>query len=185
MFSKAIAKTALCAVFALLLFGTVDAQKKTSGKKAIPKKAAAGPVVTQIDIEGLKALLVSKGKPMLINFWATWCDPCREEFPDLVKLDVKYRGKLNVITISLDDLEDIKTAVPKFLKEQNAQMPAYLLRTPDESAAIALVSKDWSGSLPMTVIVNTKGETAYQKSGKFNTEILTSEIEKVLMSAEP
>src|SRR5207253_1033630 len=78
---------------------------------------AALPIVTQIDIEGLKPLLKPNGKPLLINFWATWCDPCREEFPDLVRIDAEFRGKIDVITVSLDDLADIKTYVPKFLAE--------------------------------------------------------------------
>lgn len=178
MISRVLAKTAWCAVFAFLLSGVVFAQKKATVK---PKpKTVAGPKVTQIDIEGLRSLLVPKDKPLLLNFWATWCDPCREEFPDLVKISSTYKGKLDVATISLDDVEDIATAVPKFLREVKADMPAYLLRTTDESAAIALVAKDWSGSLPMTVILNTDGTTAYQKSGKFNTQVLISEIDKVV-----
>lgn len=179
MFSKVLAKTAWCAVFAFLFTSVVFAQKKPTPKPK-SKPAATEPKVTQIDIEGLKALLVPKDKPLLLNFWATWCDPCREEFPDLVKISSTYKGKLDVVTISLDDVEDIATAVPKFLREVKAEMPAYLLRTTDESAAIALVAKDWSGSLPMTVIINKTGETAYQKSGKFNTQVLTAEIDKAL-----
>ena len=56
-------------------------------------------------------------RPLLVNFWATWCDPCREEFPDLVKIDADFRRKgLDFITVSLDDLSEIKTEVPKFLR---------------------------------------------------------------------
>src|SRR5207253_5327917 len=76
--------------------------------------------VRVIDLDGLKKLLQRDPKdsrPLLINFWATWCDPCREEFPDLVKIDADYRPKsLNFVAISLDDVTDIKTAVPQFLK---------------------------------------------------------------------
>ena len=49
-----------------------------------------------IDLDGLKKLLQrdpNDKRPLLINFWATWCDPCREEFPDLVKLDDDYRTR--------------------------------------------------------------------------------------------
>lgn len=185
MVFRSLAKTAICAVFAVFLFATANAQKSPAKKPPVKNPASTGPKVTQIDIDGLKALLKPKGKPVLINFWATWCDPCREEFPDLVKIDTKYRGKIDTITISLDDVEDIATTVPKFLREVNAEMPAYLLRTTDESAAISLVAKDWSGSLPMTVIIDTQGSTAYQKSGKFKPEVLTAEIEKVLKPAIP
>lgn len=183
MLIKYLAKAAICAVFAILFSGFASAQAEPAEKppaKTQPPAAIAGPKITQIDIDGLKTLLVPKGRPLLINFWATWCDPCREEFPDLVKIDTTYKGKLDVITVSLDDVEDIDTLVPKFLKSVNATMPAYLLRTTDENAAIALVNKDWSGSLPMTVIYGTDGKLSYQKSGKFKTEVLTQEIDKAL-----
>ncbi len=175
------AKAALCAVFALSLVPITVAQAKPTSGKASPAKAAAeGPKVTQIDIEGLRKLLKPTGKPLLINFCATWCDPCREEFPDLVKLDAEYKGRVDIITVSLDDLEEINTLVPKFLREVKAEMPAYLLKTPDESAAITMVAKDWSGNLPLTVLYDAAGELAYTRPGKFKYETLKAEIEKVV-----
>jgi hypothetical protein len=58
--------------------------------------------------------------------------------------------------------------------------PAYLLKTPDADAAIALVSKDWQGALPFTILFNARGETIYSKQGKFETDLLVAEIEKLL-----
>ncbi len=176
-----LAKAALCSVFALSLVPFTVAQAKPKSGKASPEKATAeGPKVTQIDIEGLRKLLKPSGKPLLINLWATWCDPCREEFPDLVKLDAEYKGRVDFITVSLDDLEDIATLVPKFLREVKAEMPAYLLKTPDESAAISMVAKDWSGNLPLTVLFSSAGEPVYTRPGKFKYETLKEELEKVL-----
>jgi len=175
-------KAALCAVFALTVTHQTLAQAKKPGP-APKKSVVAGPKVTQIDIDGLKALIKAKGKPLLINFWATWCDPCREEFPDLVKIDDIYKGKIDFITISLDDLDDINTTVPKFLREVKAEMPAYLLKTPDESEAILMVAKDWSGNLPMTVLLAPSGETSYLRMGKVNFETLVVEVDKALASA--
>lgn len=169
----------MCAVFALYLCETAGAQV-TASPKAAPKAAAIGPKVTQIDIPRLKELLKPKDKPLLINFWATWCDPCREEFPDLVKIDTAYRGKIDFITVSLDDLADINTSVPKFLGDMKAEMPAYLLKTDDESAAITMVSKDWKGNLPFTVLINPAGEIVYSRNGKLRYEAATAEIEKSL-----
>src|SRR5215471_2975857 len=54
------------------------------------------PEIQVVDLDGLKKILQRDPKdtrPLLVNFWATWCDPCREEFPDLVKLDDDYKGK--------------------------------------------------------------------------------------------
>jgi thiol-disulfide isomerase/thioredoxin len=182
--SKFVAKAAICAVFAFSFFAISFAQNSDpvdkGGKTTVPKITATGPKVTKIDIDGLKALLKPNGKPLLINFWATWCDPCREEFPDLVRLDAIYRGKIDFITVSLDDLADMNTLVPKFLGEMKAEMPAYLLSTPDESAAISMVSKDWNGNLPLTILFTSGGESAHQRKGKIRFEAMTAEIDKLL-----
>jgi thiol-disulfide isomerase/thioredoxin len=145
------------------------------------RPAVTAPVVVKlVDEIAFKKLIVPNGKPLLINFWATWCDPCREEFPDLVKLDNEYKGKIDFITISLDDPEDIAVAVPKFLASMKAEMPAYLLKTADESAVIASVSKDWQGGMPFTILLNAKGETAYFRQGKINPETVRAEINKII-----
>lgn len=168
------------AALVILLCTFAQAQKRKTTKKSV----IAGPSVTRIDIDGLKNLLKPSGKPLLINFWATWCDPCRDEFPDLVKLDIAYKGKIDFLTISLDDPADIKTIVPKFLREMKAKMPAYLLSTPDENAAIALVSKNWAGNLPLTVLFNTDGTTAYERNGKVRHDVLSAEIDKILTTVK-
>ena len=175
------AKTVLCAFAAVLLFQTALAQGSAKTNLAVAK-APPGPKVTQIDIEGLKTIIKPNGKPLLINFWATWCDPCREEFPDLVKLNAAYRGKIDFLTVSLDDLADINGGVPKFLSEMKSDIPAYLLKTPDESAAIALVAKDWAGNLPLTILFTPKGDTAYMRNGKIRLEILKENLDRVLGS---
>ena len=150
-----------------------------TNKTAVEKTASDPPKVTQIDASGLKDLLKPKGKPLLINFWATWCGPCREEFPDLVEIGTDHKGKIDLITVSLDESSEINGEVPKFLAEMRSDSPAYLLKTPDEDAAIALVSKDWHGALPFTILLNTEGETIYSKQGKFNAKVLVAEIGKL------
>jgi len=90
--------------------------------------------VEPIDTAGLKDLISKpKDKPLLVNFWATYCDPCRDEFPDLVKVDTDFRPKsLDFVTVSLDDVSDIKTTVPQFL----AQMKATIVpRTPPKPSS--------------------------------------------------
>ncbi|HKO59686.1 MAG TPA: TlpA disulfide reductase family protein [Pyrinomonadaceae bacterium] len=135
--------------------------------------------MTQIDASGLKDLLKPNGKPLLINFWATWCGPCREEFPDLVRIGANYKGQIDLITVSLDDLSEINGEVPKFLAQMKSESPGYLLKTQDEDAAIGLVSKDWQGGLPFTILFNAQGETVYSKQGKFEADVLVAEIEKL------
>src|SRR5438445_9026674 len=125
---KFLAKAALSAAFISMFCQIGLAQGAPAPNKTLTATAAL-PKVAPIDADGLKKLLKPNGKPLLINFWATWCDPCRDEFPDLVKLDAAYRGKIDFITVSLDDLADINTDVPKFLSELKAEMPAFLRHT--------------------------------------------------------
>ncbi|MCY7375181.1 MAG: TlpA family protein disulfide reductase [Pyrinomonadaceae bacterium] len=175
-----------CVIF--LFAGNSLAQTRKAKSKIPVKKTsivasttANLPKVTQIDAEALKNLIKPNGKPLLINFWATWCDPCREEFPDLVKIGADYKDKIDLITISLDELSEINGDVPKFLAEMKSETPGYLLKVPDEGAAIAVVSKDWQGGLPFTILFKANGEAIYSKQGKFNTAILRAEIEKTLV----
>ena len=184
MFLRFVVKAVVAAALGIALCGlsvsqTIAPKRGNTAHKRV--KAAALPTVTEIDINGLKPLLKPNGKPLLINFWATWCDPCREEFPDLVQISDEFRGKVDFITVSLDDLADIKTYVPRFLAEMKSKIPAYLLHTPDESAAISIVAKDWTGNLPMTILFNTDGTVAYIRNGKIRVGILRDNINKLIL----
>src|SRR5262249_12473987 len=129
-------KAGLLVAASALCLTVIAAGQKAGSPSGSTASGAAAPVITQIDEIALKKLIVPNGKPLLINFWATWCAPCREEFPQLVKINADYKGKIDFITISLDDLADINNAVPKFLTDMHADMPAYLLKVPDEEAAM-------------------------------------------------
>jgi len=169
----------------LVVLALIPVYGQTKRPALVPTVGAAGPRVAQVDDTKLKQLLrPQSGKPLLVNFWATWCDPCREEFPELVRIDADYKGKIDFITVTLDELSDINTAVPKFLGEMKAQMPTYLLVSEDESALITSVAKDWTGGMPFTILYNEKGEIAYFRQGKIVTATLRSELDKLLPPAK-
>jgi thiol-disulfide isomerase/thioredoxin len=174
-FSKAIIPIALCILSVSL---AVPAQRQ-KGRSAKPRKPI---VVAPIDTAELKTLITQQRQhPLLVNFWATFCDPCRDEFPDLVKIDKDYRPRsIEFITISLDDVTDLKTSVPKFLGSMNATMPAYLLDVSDPEPAIEVVDPGWQGSLPATFLYNEKGEMVYKHFGRVDPAELRAEIEKVI-----
>src|SRR6267142_1744155 len=154
----------------------------TLAQSRVTHRRAAKPAVATraINAEEMQALLKRDGaRPLLVNYWATWCDPCRAEFPDLVKIDNQYRPKgLDFIAITLDDLADLKTAVPKFLRLMNARMPVYLLNVPDPEPAINSVDKEWGGALPATFLYNNKGEVVYKHFGRVKTDELRTAIDK-------
>lgn len=156
---------------------------RTAAKPRPVKKAVQPVKVTLVDDVSIRKVLQPNGKPLLVNFWATWCDPCREEFPDLVKFDREFKGKIDFVTISLDDPDEIATTVPKFLASMKAEMPAFLLRTPNESAVITSISKDWQGALPFTVLYGADGKLAYFRQGKVVLDTLRAEVGKVMQPA--
>lgn len=167
---------ALCAC--VLLASLAAPAQKQKSRPAQAQKL----VVTEIDTEALRHLLSEqRERPLLVNFWATWCDPCRDEFPDLVKIDNEYRPhSLDFVTISLDDFSDINTEVPKFLGSMKATMPAYLLNVTDPEPAISSIDPKWSGSLPATFLYNTKGEVVYKHLGRVDPNELRAAIEKLV-----
>lgn len=173
-----------------VLFLSFDAMSQTrrrssprAAKPTVVKKSVQPVKVTLVDEIAVKKILQPTGKPLLVNFWATWCDPCREEFPDLVKFDKEFKGKIDFITISLDDPDEIGTTVPKFLASMKAEMPAFLLRTPNESAVITSISKEWQGALPFTVLYRTDGKLSYFHQGKVVLETLRAEVGRVMQPA--
>ena len=167
----------------MLLSLAVPAQKRKGHTTKSRKRVT---VVSRIDTDALKGLLTQQREhPLLVNFWATFCDPCRDEFPDLVKIDKDYRPQaLEFVTVSLDDVSDIKSSVPKFLDSMKATMPAYLLDASDPEPAINLVDPRWRGDLPATFLYNEKGELVYKHIGRVNTAELREAIEKVVKKAE-
>ncbi|HEV7857639.1 MAG TPA: TlpA disulfide reductase family protein [Pyrinomonadaceae bacterium] len=159
--------------------------KKGSPQASTGKTSEADtlPVVREVDLADLRKLLPganAKARPLLINFWATWCEPCRDEFPDLVKIDEQYgAGKLDFITVSLDDVADIKKGVPEYLQKMHARMPAYLLNVPDPEEVINLVDPQWSGAMPATFLFDPHGTLVFKHMGRIKPDELRAAIEKV------
>ncbi|MEZ5308492.1 MAG: TlpA disulfide reductase family protein [Pyrinomonadaceae bacterium] len=145
-----------------------------------PTPSASLPIVTKVDEKTVMPLLKPSGKPLLINFWATWCVPCVEEFPLLVSLHKDYKDKIDIITISLDDPIEATRDVPKFLAEQNAEMPAYLLYTKDENAVISSVTDKWAGGLPFTLFLDKDGKKLYERQGLLKEEVMKPLIDSSL-----
>ena len=172
----------LAVSLSILLLTSFAAPAQTRKRKS---RAAKPPIVVQeIDAASLTSLLERGSKnprPLVVNFWATWCDPCREEFPDLVKLDQQYRPRgIDFIAVSLDDLADIKAEVPKFLRQMRATMPAYLLNVSDPDQVIKAVDPQWSGALPATFLYDAEGKVVFKHFGRIKPLELRAAIEKLL-----
>lgn len=157
------------------------------GRGAAVKLSANAPAVSLLDGAGIKQLLQRgtppNDRPLLVNFWATWCEPCRLEFPDLVKIDADYRARgLEFVTISIDDPGELTTGVPKFLRAMRAQMAAYILNVPDSDPVINSVDPEWGGELPATFLFDRQGQIIFKHKGRIKPTELRAALDKVVTS---
>ena len=143
--------------------------------------------VKKIDGAGLRKLLPNKEnkKPVLINFWATWCGPCRVEFPELVEIDKDFRAKgLEMKLVSVDNFALIDSLVPEFLTQyEGDRIPAFLLDIPSDFQrlkAIRRIAPPVRSGIPLTLLYNANGKLVYRKNGVIDAKILRKQIEKTL-----
>jgi thiol-disulfide isomerase/thioredoxin len=99
-----------------------------------------------------------RGKVVVLNFWATWCEPCREEMPSLQRLRAQMSGKpVEVLTVNYGEWPQ---RIEPFMKREKIDLPV-LLDTQKEAA------KDWNaGGLPITFVVDRKGAVRYWVFGE-------------------
>jgi thiol-disulfide isomerase/thioredoxin len=131
-------------------------------------------VVSILPVQPIKATEIqhvvsqfSGNKAVLINVWATWCIPCIEELPYIVRVREEFQDNLEVVFISADFPEAIDR-VETFLAENNVHWQTYLKDDRDEPF-IDAVWKDWSGAIPATVIYTKSGEfmTAFERPATY------------------
>jgi len=115
----------------------------------------------------------------LVNVWATWCMPCREEFPDLLRLRRAYQGRgLRLLLVNADFGEGKDEAV-KFLGDQGVDFPT-LLKEQDDDAFINALGGDWSGALPATFVFDGTGKLVDAWEHKETYATLESKIRPFL-----
>jgi thiol-disulfide isomerase/thioredoxin len=118
---------------------------------------AQGPLLPVDEAGYAKLIAGGRGKILLVDFWATWCAPCREEMPQLVALETKLKSKgVQLITISADEPEQEK-AVSDFLAKAKVPAPVYLRKAKDDDAFIRKVDPKWSGALPALFLYDRQG----------------------------
>jgi peroxiredoxin len=125
-----------------------------------------------------QALSQWQGKVTVINFWATWCQPCREEMPELSRLQDQYRDRgVIVLGISTDDVDKIR----EFAKETKVSYP--LLAGDMEAMNIGASLGNDKGVLPYTVIIQADGSIANTYFGRINQALLEKTLLPLIKSA--
>ncbi len=160
----------------------------TAGESTGAEAAAAGggefgigkpaPDFTLTDIHGESVRLSDhRGKAVVVDFWATWCGPCRRVMPTLEALSRDYGDQLAVLAVSLD--QEPAKVVPPFAEQHGLTFP--LLADPEGMR----VAQEWGGirSIPTSFLVAPDGTVVKQWVGAHGRDVYESEIKKVLGAA--
>jgi thiol-disulfide isomerase/thioredoxin len=144
---------------------------------AIPALAQdAAPPLSLRDAEGKPASLDQyQGKPVVLNFWATWCGPCAEEMPWLAEVQRTYGDRgVAVIGVSLDDLTTL-AKVPRFMKKKKINFPVWHGGTTEDLKRFGL-----GEALPATAFIDGNGQIVGRVLGMLRKRDLNHRVEWLL-----
>jgi thiol-disulfide isomerase/thioredoxin len=123
------------------------------------------------------------GQSLMVDFWATWCAPCREELPQLVAMAEEYRSKgVTFITISCDYPEQ-KTQAFSYIRQKGAPGPYYIRQVDDDDKFVAAIDSKWSkssGALPALFLYGRNGHLAESFVGATSMKVVRTALEKTI-----
>jgi thiol-disulfide isomerase/thioredoxin len=131
----------------------------------LPLKAQQDSSVPVVNFKAFENRLNSNSDTVfIINFWATWCAPCRKELPEFQKIHQDLsREKVHVLLVSLDFPAQAEKSLKNFLSVNHITAPVILLNEPDANAWIDKVSPTWTGALPATLIFRKNNRLFFEK----------------------
>ncbi len=141
---------------------------------SVPARAETAPDWSLTDLDG-KAIKLSdfKGKVVILNFWATWCPPCRAEIPDFIDLQKQYQGKgVEIIGLSVDS--DPPAQVAKFVTKASINYPI-VMSTEDLAQKYGVTE-----GIPVTCIIGPDGAIADKHLGMVDKAYLEGWVKKLL-----
>lgn len=161
---------------AVVMLVCVAAVQFASGQSSRDKEPAKPlPNLVLNDIDGKKwSLYENRGHIVLLNFWATWCAPCRTETPMLVKLGKEYKDAgLRVVGVALD--EGGEDAVRQFVRDYKIDYPILL---PVPGSLLARIDP-----VPTTLLIDLEGRLAEKYVGAVPEEVIRADVERVVAAA--
>lgn len=130
------------------------------------------PAFTLPDIDGnMRSVSEWDGQVLVVNFWATWCPPCRREMPEFVDMQEKYGAKgLQFVGIALDEADKVRD----FLDTQGVEYPNLLGN--EKAVEVTKAYGNRFGSLPYTAIIDRSGHIVFTKRGELERDLVESVI---------
>jgi thiol-disulfide isomerase/thioredoxin len=170
----------------LLVFGLsaahVSLAVASSEDAWVPKeKRDVAPKLALRDLEDQKRQLSQlKGKIVVVNFWATWCGPCKAEMPEFTKVHAEYRDRGVEFIGAANETRASRNTVREFVKRLDIQFPIWLEMSLDHMEAFKV-----GPGLPATVIVDTQGRVAARILGPTDGAQLRALLDRLLLEATP
>lgn len=168
----------LCAVF--MSYVSISAPKKEEKKIEKAEIGKTAPDFTLNSYDGKKVIKFSehiKGKAALLNFFGTWCPPCRSEAPEFVKIYDEYKDK-NVVFLSVAlEKGDPEKAVGRFISQYKIKWAVVLDNNREVSTPLYDVS-----NIPTNIVIDKSGKITYISSGEISGKVLKAELERALES---
>lgn len=125
-----------------------------------------------------KEVLSDKNAVYVVNFWATWCGPCVKELPHFEQLNYANKN-IKVVLVSLDFKNQLESKLLPFLKKKSIKSEVVLLTDTNYNSWLPLVDKDWSGSIPATLIIKN-GQQFFVEKIFSNYEELNTYVNKII-----
>jgi thiol-disulfide isomerase/thioredoxin len=125
-----------------------------------------------------KEVLSDKNAVYVVNFWATWCAPCVKELPHFEQLNSGNKS-IKVVLVSLDFKNQFESKLLPFLKKKSIKSEVVLLTDTNYNSWLPLVDKDWSGSIPATLIIKN-GQQFFVEKIFSNYEELNTYVSKII-----
>lgn len=142
----------------------------------VPMPAAE---LQSLDDAGFQKLLkANTGKVLVVNFWATWCAPCRKEMPELVALAKRLGPNTKLILISADEAGK-KAEAAAFLTKLGYTGMGYNHPLEDAEGFINSIDPNWGGSLPATILYNKQGKKVKIFTGEVPLKQAEAELKKL------
>ena len=151
------------------------------GMALLARAGDSAPELALRDLAGAGHKLAEyRGKPVVLNFWATWCVPCAVEMPLLNEMQNRYKGRLLFIAASVDD-DDMKPEVEAFIKKHQAQALTVMMGATID----ALREFGLEQVMPGTVLIDAEGNIVDRVSGKLQRADLSQRLRKLTGEPEP